>query len=59
MAKNGDIPEKIDYWHWVNDNVLGVVGATNVYHFDLSRPEPGPLMVFARYSFFNSLALIN
>jgi len=48
VAKNADIPEKVLYWHWINDNILGVVGDSNVYHLDLSQKGAGAIMIFAR-----------
>ena len=49
FAKNVDFKEPIVYWHWVNDNVMGVVGNEYVYHIDLAQAESTATTVFARY----------
>lgn len=48
-VKSAVLPESIDYWKWVDDDVLAVVTANAAYHWP-ANPEGGePVLVFQRH----------
>ena len=41
-VKQCEVPEAIRFWRWIEDDTLGIVGKTNVYHTninDATAPE--------------------
>ncbi|XP_071790366.1 clathrin heavy chain 2-like [Asterias amurensis] len=43
--------DDVQYWTWISDDIIGMVGAKAVYHWDLSPPaDLGPQKVFARHT---------
>ncbi len=38
--------EPISYWHWVSDNILGLVGTNSIYHIDLTQADSVATPVF-------------
>ncbi|XP_038059212.1 clathrin heavy chain-like [Patiria miniata] len=42
--------DDVQYWTWISDDIIGMVGAKAVYHWDLSPPaDLGPQKVFIRH----------
>lgn len=40
VLREVNIPEQPQYWRWVNDNIVGVVGAKFIYHIDINTTPP-------------------
>jgi len=45
---NIEFAENIVFWHWVADDVLGVVTTTSVYHVSIAKPEEKEVKIFDR-----------
>jgi len=36
ILKEFNIGESIEYWKWIDDKILGIVGSTNVFHINIT-----------------------
>ncbi|XP_072024785.1 clathrin heavy chain 2-like [Amphiura filiformis] len=44
------VKDNVQYWTWINDDIIGMVGSKFVYHWDLSPPgDSGLQKVFERH----------
>ena len=41
IVGNSVVPEMVKYWKWVDNDTLGVVGNTSVYHISISNIQEG------------------
>ncbi|EEB07199.1 clathrin heavy chain Chc1 [Schizosaccharomyces japonicus yFS275] len=51
------MPQDVVYWTWINDNTLGIVTETSVYHWSLAGGAP--FKVFDRHSSLNGSQIIS
>lgn len=52
------LPENIDFWRWVSDDVLAVVTATTIYHWSVDPEGGDPEEVFHRHENLNGCQII-
>lgn len=46
--KAHQMPESVEFWKWITPNMLGLVTATSVYHWDIQGAAEAPVKVFDR-----------
>lgn len=46
--KSHQMPESVEFWKWITPNMLGLVTATSVYHWDIQGAAEAPVKVFDR-----------
>lgn len=46
--KSHQMPESVEFWKWITPNMLGLVTATSVYHWDIQGAGDAPVKVFDR-----------
>ncbi|CAI5466783.1 unnamed protein product [Closterium sp. Yama58-4] len=56
--KSYRMPEKIVYWKWISNEVLGLVTLTSVYHWSIEG-EVKPVKMFERTANLNGSQIIN
>lgn len=44
-VKQCEVSETVRYWKWIEEDVLGIVGQTNVYHTNINTTE-APQKIF-------------
>jgi len=49
--KQCEVPETVRFWRWIDEDVLGIVGKTNVYHTDVNNAD-APAKIFEQESKF-------
>jgi len=45
---NIEFSENIVFWHWVADDILGVVTTSSVYHVSIAKPDEKEVKIFDR-----------
>ena len=51
--------EDIIFWKWANDNTVGLVSETSVYHWSITDPTSPPQKVFDRHASLAGAQIIN
>ena len=51
--------EDIIFWKWANDNTVGLVSETSVYHWSIADPTSPPQKVFDRHASLAGAQIIN
>jgi len=51
--------DQVVFWKWLNDNVLGIVTGTSVYHWTVDESTTEPVKVFDRHASLNDCQIIN
>jgi len=51
--------EDIIFWKWANDNIVGLVSETSVYHWSIADPTSPPQKVFDRHASLAGAQIIN
>ena len=37
IVGNSVIPESVKYWRWIDNNLLGIIGSSSVYHISIAN----------------------
>ncbi|GAB6030120.1 Clathrin heavy chain 2 [Chamberlinius hualienensis] len=59
LIVSNKMSEKAVYWRWINSSVIAIVTGTSAYHWDLTKTNSQPELIFKRHNRLKDAAIVH